>query len=58
MRFAFILQHFEPKRWLLWVVEIFLKVVAFQVVNAGFEANGALFKDAELLVAHGHVVEC
>lgn len=57
MRFAFVLQHFESQRWLLWVVEVLLQIITLKMVYARFQANGALLKNAQLLVAHGHVVK-
>lgn len=56
--FAAVLEHLQFQRWLLWVVEVFLKIVALEVLDACFQADRAFFKDAKLLVAHGHVMEC
>ena len=57
MRFAFVFQHFQSQRWLLWVVKVLLQVITLKVVDARFQANGALLKDTQLLVAHCHVVQ-
>lgn len=57
VRFALVLDHFESERRLSRVVEVRLQVVTLQVVKTGFQAEGALFKDPQLLVAHAHVVQ-
>ena len=58
VRFAFVLQHLEAQGGLFWVVKIVLHIIAFEVFEAGFKADGALLQDSELLVTHGHVVKC
>lgn len=57
MSLALVLQHLESERWLVGIAEVLLQVLAVQMIDARFEADGALLEYAELLVAHGHVVQ-
>ena len=43
---AFIFKHLQPQRWLLWVIKVALKIIALEMIYAGLQADGALFKDA------------
>lgn len=55
--FAFVFQHLQTQRRLFGVAEVPLHVVALKVVQTGFEADGALLKNTQLLVTHGHVMQ-
>jgi len=57
VRLALVLKHFEHEGWLLGVAEVGLHVRTAQVVQTGLQTNWALFQDAQLLVAHRHVVQ-
>ena len=43
---AFVFQHFQAERWLLWIAEVLLEVIAVEMVDACFQADGALFQNA------------
>lgn len=58
MSFTFVFEHFQPQRRLLRIIEIFLQVLAIQMIDACLQADGALLKDAQLLVAHCHIMKC
>lgn len=34
MCFAFVLKHFQAKRWLVWVAKVLLQVIAIEVIDA------------------------
>ena len=57
MGLALVLKHLQSQRRLIRIAEVLLQVLTIQMIDAGFEADGALLQYAELLVAHGHVVQ-
>ena len=46
MCFAFVFQHFQAERWLLWIAEVLLEVITIKMVDACFQTDGALFQNA------------
>ena len=57
VRFAAVLQHLQLQSWLLRIVKVVAQIVRVKVLNARFEADGALLENAQLLIAHSHVVQ-
>jgi hypothetical protein len=57
MCLALVLKHLQSQRRLIGIAEVLLQVLAIQMIDACFEADGALLQNAELLVAHRHVVQ-
>lgn len=58
VRLTLVLKHLEPQRWLCWVVEVLLNVVACQILQALLQTHRAFVQHAKFLVAQSHVVLC